>query len=143
MWDIAEMFVDLLKHLVWSIFPPLLIEVHSLYYCDVGYYSDSTITVIDPYAPGYFGKISLTNRKDMAVYIKEVRLQVSGIILKGVNVRNLRLEPHERRTIQIIFPVDTGHRSHTDDSFVLTVKPTVGRHSKRAGTLPLNAPDSC
>ena len=137
--DIAKAAVGLLNQVFALAVPPVRVEIHHLAFDQLRNSPGDSLVLITPYPTRYYAEISLTNRKDRAVYVRDVRLRVCEMdIVEPRRTRNMRLEPHERRTLRVVFPVDDAHASRTEEPFSITVAPTAGRATKTTGTLPMS-----
>jgi hypothetical protein len=135
--------VDPLMWLIRFVIPPVRIEIEYLHYDEVSNEPGDAIVILTPYPRCYVAEISFTNRANRTVYLREVRLQVAKtIFVESENTPNLRLEAHERKTMQIVFPLGSGEEPQAEAPFVLAVTPTVGRRSRATGNLPVCAADS-
>ena len=138
MLEIILKILEGIKALWSATVPPIAIEIHRLSFNEIRNDPTDVLVVIAPHPRRFFCELSMTNRKPSAIYVREIRLQVGNLkIPESHDTRNLRLEPSERKTISIVFPVDVALTPVNTFSFLLTVIPTVGRQSKVEGYIPV------
>lgn len=125
MWDLLW---KILEWLISWLSPPLHVEVAGFSFDEIRNRPGDPVVVITAFPRCYTAQLSLTNRSNRLVFVKSVVLKGPDAKLskKAVIGRPLRLEPHEPKDIDVMFPLEDDEKPMSGQ-FEIEVTPSVGR----------------
>ena len=125
----GQLLLKLWEFLAWRLWSPLVLEVHRLTFEDVSGRSANSILVVTPHPRRYAAEVTVTNRSGRAIHIRSIALSCPGGTSMNAWVPTpLRLEPHEFRKHNLVFPLGDNEQPVTGE-FKLEVSPSVGMKS--------------
>lgn len=137
MGDVLDSLLKLAARLFWWVIPTLDVEV--LYFRYESLRGGDTLVVVTPWPERYHAKPALTNKSDRAVFIKSFSAKIAEMSTyphAGEEI-TMRLDSHERRVLDVIFPVSESDKPKDSGKFQITVVPTVGRKTAFSGVFPV------
>jgi hypothetical protein len=137
MGDVLDFLLKLAARLIWWIIPTLDVEV--LYFRYESLRSDDVFVVLSPWHDRYHARLALTNKSDRPVFIKTFSTTIDEMnTYPHADTENtIRLDSHERRVLDVVFPVSQSDKPKDAGKFEITVVPTVGRKKALSGVFPV------
>mgnify|MGYP001594609736 CR=1 FL=1 len=137
MGDVLDFLLKLVAWFIWRIIPTLDVEVLYFQYESPG--SDDGFLFRLQRHSQYGAKLALTNKSDRAVFIKtfSVTIDEMNTYPHADAEITIRLDSHERRVLDVTFPVSESDEPKDAGKFEITVVPTVGRKKTFSGVFPV------
>lgn len=137
MGDVLDFLLKLAARLFWWVIPTLDVEV--LYFRYESLRGGDTFVVVTPWYERYHAKLALTNKSDRAVFIKTFSATIDEVnTYPHADAEiTIRLDSHERRVLDVIFPVSESDEPKDTGKFEIIVVPTVGRKTAFSGVFPV------